>query len=73
MAVNETAMQTYSALVESGNARVVNVIDAWSNGSVIRRYQGQDRSRYNYSTSTVNGYKRMVAILIEIPSEEESE
>lgn len=71
MVVNENAMQTYSALVESGHAKVVNVIDAWSNGSVIRRYQGQDRSRHNYSTSTVNGYKRMVAILIEIPEGDE--
>lgn len=62
----DDCMRMYSALIESGNAQVSRVVNVWSNGRVIRRYQGQDKSRHNYSTSAENGYRKMVAILIEV-------
>lgn len=62
---NDKSLDIHAYLVRQGAEKVVSVVDVWSNGRVIRRYQGQDKSRYNYSTSASNGYRRMTAILIE--------
>lgn len=43
---------------------VVSCVNVWSNGKVIRRYQGQDKSSY---TTKKEGTRKMMAILIEVP------
>ena len=67
--MSNDSMRIYSALVESEQAQVANVVNVWSNGKKIRRYQGQDKSGYTVSTSADKGYRKMVAILIEVPEE----
>lgn len=47
----------------SDSVNVVNVVNVWSNGNKIRRYVSQDK---NNDYSPENGYKKMVAILVEI-------
>jgi hypothetical protein len=48
---------------------VVNVINAWSNGSKIRKYVGQDSESVWHNPK--DGYRKMYAVLIEV--EEASE
>lgn len=43
---------------------IVNVVSVWSNGTTIRRYAGQDKG--NVKT----GYRKMVAILVEVKDDE---
>lgn len=43
---------------------IVNVVSVWSNGTTIRRYAGQDK------TSSKTGYRKMVAILVEVKDDE---
>ncbi|WP_141431943.1 hypothetical protein [Bacillus sp. 03113] len=43
---------------------VVNVVTAWSNGSKIRRYQGQGEGSEWHSPK--DGYRKMYAVLIEV-------
>lgn len=59
----DDSMRMYSALVDSGNAQVASVVNVWSNGRVIRRYQGQGEG---FTRSPERGYRKMVAILIEV-------
>ena len=42
---------------------VVKVINVWSNGRAIRRYQGQNEGSVKHNPK--NGYRKMVAILVE--------
>ncbi|WP_199089067.1 hypothetical protein [Bacillus mycoides] len=43
---------------------IVNVVSVWSNGTTIRRYAGQDKN------SAKTGYRKMVAILVEVKDDE---
>ncbi|WP_151035741.1 hypothetical protein [Bacillus wiedmannii] len=43
---------------------IVNVVSVWSNGTTIRRYAGQDKN------SSKTGYRKMVAILVEVKDDE---
>lgn len=43
---------------------IVNVVSVWSNGTTIRRYAGQDKN------SVKAGYRKMVAILVEVKEDE---
>ncbi|AYA77389.1 hypothetical protein DOE78_19105 [Bacillus sp. Y1] len=47
---------------------VVNVINAWSNGKVVRRYTGQDENSVWHNPK--DGYRKMFAVLIEVETEE---
>lgn len=55
-------IDVYKALVEAGEAKEVAVVNVWSNGRTIRRYQGQGEG---FNRSPEKGYRKMVAILIE--------
>ncbi|QVW29035.1 phosphate starvation protein [Bacillus phage SWEP1] len=50
----------------SDHMDIVKYIDVWSNGVSIRRYQGQGKGN---NRSPENGYKKMVAILVEVEEE----
>ncbi|HDR8453928.1 TPA: hypothetical protein QC364_000718 [Bacillus cereus] len=43
---------------------IANVVSVWSNGTTIRRYAGQDKSNDR------QGYRKMVAILVEMKDDE---
>lgn len=47
--------------------KIVNCFSAWSDGSIARRYTGQGAGS---NRSPKKGYKKMVAILVELPEEE---
>jgi hypothetical protein len=46
----------------------VKRLTVWTNGSVIKRYQGQDKRdpRSNYKTSPTRGFRKMTAVLYEL-------
>lgn len=46
---------------------IVSYIHVWSNGKVIRRFQGQDKE--NRWRNPKDGYRKMVAILVEVQDE----
>ncbi|QEG04298.1 hypothetical protein [Bacillus phage BC-T25] len=46
---------------------IVNCVSVWSTGTLIRRYTGQGSGN---NRSPEKGYKKMVAILVELPEEE---
>lgn len=53
--------------IELSNYFEINgVISVWSNGNVIRRYQGQGA---HSSKSPDEGFRKMVAILVEVRGE----
>ncbi|AEW47445.1 hypothetical protein BCB4_0217 [Bacillus phage B4] len=54
------------ALEVSDHLDIVKYIDVWSNGVTIRRWQGQGKGN---NRSPENGYKKMVAILVEVEEE----
>ncbi|QPK89852.1 hypothetical protein IEN91_05285 [Bacillus velezensis] len=43
---------------------VINTFTVWSNGTKIRRYQGQDKNSTQHHPD--KGFKKMIAILVEI-------
>ena len=45
---------------------IVNCVSVWSTGNIIRRYTGQGEGN---NRSPKDGYKKMVAILVELPEE----
>ncbi|AMW62165.1 hypothetical protein PHRODO_124 [Bacillus phage Phrodo] len=53
----------------SDHMDIVGFVNIWSNGVKIRRYQGQDKLNYG-ETSKDKGYKKMVAILVEVEEED---
>lgn len=62
MALNDKIIRLYSEMVEDGDAKVVGVVNVWSNGKTIRRYQGQGAG---FNRSPEKGYRRMTAISVE--------
>lgn len=55
--------------LEASGYNVANVVSAWSNGSKIRRYSGQDGESIWHNPK--DGYRKMYAVLIEIEEERE--
>lgn len=47
----------------SDSLEIIAVVDAWSNGKTIRRYQGQGE---HSNKSPDDGFRKMVAILVEV-------
>lgn len=51
------------AVIDYDGAVVRSIHNVWSNGTVVRRYQGQDKGWTNKDAS--KGYKRMKVIVVE--------
>jgi hypothetical protein len=49
--------------IEEAGYKVVNVLNVWSNGKVVRRYVGQNEKSVWHNPR--DGYRKMLAILIE--------
>ncbi|MGC4375781.1 hypothetical protein WD019_02400 [Fictibacillus sp. Mic-4] len=47
---------------------VINVVNVWSNGKKIRRFAGQDDKSTWHNPK--DGYRRMVAVLIDVKEAE---
>lgn len=64
----EMTAKELKARLSSEGYNVVNVVSAWSNGTKIRRYSGQDTESVWHNPK--DGYRKMYAVLIEVETEE---
>lgn len=62
MAVNKGDIPMWQ--IQNGYARVVSELTVWSNGTKIRRYQGQDK-RDTVWHPKEKGFRKMTALLVE--------
>jgi len=56
------------AVIDFDGAVVRSVHNVWSNGTVVRRYQGQDKHWTNNNPS--KGYKKMKVIVVDCLEED---
>lgn len=62
--MKDNIKKTVEDLGLNEKVKVVNYLNVWSNGNKVRRYVGQGKGSEWHSPE--KGYKRMVAILVDI-------